>query len=817
MTNDKKLKLKNKIGSIWMKINSFQGKTKIQTQLLTTLLPTVLTPLLVASTISYGIISQRLQNNLENKVSSQVILARQAVNDAFIKSISIPNILSFNPSIVNLAENASEVVKVEGLPLLSQLDSDLIANIEIKYQGKKLMRVDNNINQFLTLVKERENIGKIIITDKNGYGIAYSDKPSRFIHSQEKWWQEGQNRRSWVSGVQLGDSFESSTIHYVTKINQPDSNDLLGIMKIEIPLYRFDVLSVYLENSGGMGETQVIQIIDMESRKIITSASIDIDLEDQSLLENEVIFGVLQSIQEEDANAEEILFGEIVRLIEEKFPVKNLEIYKGFDSNFFSDDLLSGYTLNASFIFDGKKYYTVTIPGTSWVAIASIDLAEIASVGRELIWVFLTVAVVLGIASTGIIIFISRKISFPLINLADKAQEVADGNLEVVVPTEGSIETATVASNFNNLLTNIKSLLQQQQDSLTEVEKAKQEVERLAVSEKQQKENIQKELFELLSDVEGASSGDLTVRAQITEGEIGIIADFFNSIVESLREIVTQVKDTTLKVNQSLSSNEEKMTQLAISATNQADKTQKMLNFVSEITDSIQTVATNTQLAATIAQKASDTASNGEVTIDKTFQSIISLRNKVGETGKKVKKLGESSQQISKVISLINQIALQTNLLAINASVEAARAGEEGRGFAIVAEEVGQLASQSAMATKEIEKIVETIQKETAEVVEAMEDGTTQVVESTNLVTKAKEGFGEITQVSQQMNDLLQSISVNTVSQTQTSAMVANLIKDIAQLSQITSSASQQVASALTDTIDNAKNLQASVETFKVS
>ena len=138
---------------------------------------------------------------------------------------------------------------------------------------------------------------------------------------------------------------------------------------------------------------------------------------------------------------------------------------------------------------------------------------------------------------------------------------------------------------------------------------------------------------------------------------------------------------------------------------------------------------------------ASTNATEGGKAMDRTVESIVQLRETVGETAKKVKRLGESSQQISKVISLINQIALQTNLLAINASIEAARAGEEGRGFAVVAEEVGQLAAQSAAATKEIEQIVENIQLETSQVVEAMELGTTQVVEGTHLVEEAKQSL----------------------------------------------------------------------------
>ncbi|PSO98963.1 MAG: hypothetical protein BRC53_04370 [Cyanobacteria bacterium SW_6_48_11] len=192
------------------------------------------------------------------------------------------------------------------------------------------------------------------------------------------------------------------------------------------------------------------------------------------------------------------------------------------------------------------------------------------------------------------------------------------------------------------------------------------------------------------------------------------------------------------------------------------------------------------------------------------------LREKVAETAKKVKRLGESSQQISKAVSLINQIALQTKLLAINASIEAARAGEEGRGFAVVAEEVGELATQSAGATKEIEAIVENIQKETGEVVEAMELGNSQVVEGTHLVGEAKQSLDQMVEVSHQIDQLVQSISGETVSQTKTSEMFTNLMKDIAKVSENTSDSSRQVSDSLEGTVEIARQLQASVGKFKI-
>jgi methyl-accepting chemotaxis protein PixJ len=329
-------------------------------------------------------------------------------------------------------------------------------------------------------------------------------------------------------------------------------------------------------------------------------------------------------------------------------------------------------------------------------------------------------------------------------------------------------------------------------------------------------EALQMELLTLLQDVEGASSGDLTVRADVSAGEIGIVADFFNSIVESLRDVVSQVKVSAGQVNTSVGSNEMVMGQLADQSQAQAQQITDTLKSVELMALSIQEVAENARQASKVSGLASRTAESGGETIDRTVESILQLRDTVAETAKKVKRLGESSQQISKVVSLINQIALQTNLLAINASIEAARAGEEGRGFAVVAEEVGALAAQSANATKEIEGIVEAIQRETSEVVDAMENGTTQVVEGTRQVNEAKESLNQIVKVSREIDGLLKSISTATVSQTEASQVVKLLMQQITESSEQTSTTSRQVSSSLQETVAIAQQLQASVETFKV-
>jgi methyl-accepting chemotaxis protein PixJ len=337
-----------------------------------------------------------------------------------------------------------------------------------------------------------------------------------------------------------------------------------------------------------------------------------------------------------------------------------------------------------------------------------------------------------------------------------------------------------------------------------------------AEQERNRNQGLQMELMNLLGDVQGASDGDLTVRADVSAGEIGIVADFFNSIVESLRDIVSQVKDASAQVNTSVGSNEVVMGQLADDAQVQAQQVTNTLKSVEQMALSIQEVAENARKASKVAGLASTTAESGGKTMDRTVDSILMLRETVAETSKKVKRLGESSQQISKAVSLINQIALQTNLLAINASIEAARAGKEGRGFAVVAEEVGALAAQSAEATKEIEQIVENIQSETGEVVDAMERGTTQVVEGTRQVEEAKESLQQIVKVSRQIDELLQSISSATVSQTEASEVVKQLMQQVTQSSERTSDTSRQVSGSLQETVAIAQRLQASVGTFKV-
>ncbi|MEL7242561.1 MAG: methyl-accepting chemotaxis protein [Cyanobacteria bacterium J06573_2] len=327
---------------------------------------------------------------------------------------------------------------------------------------------------------------------------------------------------------------------------------------------------------------------------------------------------------------------------------------------------------------------------------------------------------------------------------------------------------------------------------------------------------LQQQIVQLIENIEAVSSGDLTVRAEVTSGEIGTVADFFNSIIENLREIVTQVKLTVTEVNSAIAKDESAINQLSINANEQALEVNRTLEAVQEMRSSIKSIAKGARKAATVASKASRTAEEGGAAMDLTVENIHYLRETIGDTAKKVKLLGESSQKISHVVSLINQIANQTNLLAINAGIEATRAGEEGEGFAVVAEEVAALANRSSEATAEIEDIVAGIQRETSEVVKAMELGITQVVEETRLIEDTKQNLNEILDVSHQIDGLVESISAATVIQVKTSKQVTNLMQEIAEISENTGNSTHKISTSLQQTVDMSEKLAASVDTFKV-
>lgn len=336
------------------------------------------------------------------------------------------------------------------------------------------------------------------------------------------------------------------------------------------------------------------------------------------------------------------------------------------------------------------------------------------------------------------------------------------------------------------------------------------------ILQREGKERLQQGMIDLLLDIEGAQQGDLTVRAKVKESEMGSIADAFNTVISSLRQIVIQVQTAANVVQESAFENEGSVQKLSAEAKNQAKVLAQTQISVAEISESIQSVASRTQEAAAIARQGLVAAQDGDQTMDQTVGSIKMLRTSVDETTKKAKRLAESSQEISRTVSIISGISEKTNLLAFNASIEAARAGEHGQGFRVVADEVRRLAEKVTDSTKEIEQLINTIQQETTDVLQTMEGSTMQVVTSTQQVVKTKNTLQGLAEISQKIDSLLQSISTSTVSQAQTSTTINQTIQGVAAIAKTTSAESEAVLFSLKQLVEVAEELQSSVSRFQL-
>jgi twitching motility protein PilJ len=386
--------------------------------------------------------------------------------------------------------------------------------------------------------------------------------------------------------------------------------------------------------------------------------------------------------------------------------------------------------------------------------------------------------------------------------LAGRFAALAQGNYSVRATVNTHDELGRLADSFNQMAAAIEANFA--------------ELSQRAAEQGQAKEDLQRQVIRLLDDVEGAARGDLTVRAEVTADVLGAVADSFNLTIRSLRDIVSQVKRAAAAVNDAALQNEDFARSLSADALRQAEEISNSLNSIQEMTDSIQEVASNAREAANVTAQATEAAARGGEAVDRTVSGILEIRETVAETTRKVKRLAESSQEISKIVALISQIASRTNLLALNASIEAARAGESGRGFAIVADEVRQLADRAAKASKEIEQIVLQIQSETGNVMTAMEEGTQLVIEGTRRAEQAKNSLDEIIEVSRRIDELVRAISQATVQQTETSRSVAQVMQSVELTANETSKEAQKVAASLQQLVSIARELQTSVGRFRV-
>lgn len=467
-------------------------------------------------------------------------------------------------------------------------------------------------------------------------------------------------------------------------------------------------------------------------------------------------------------------------------------------------------TLENTFLHNRPWLIGGAVGIASAIFVASVSLATTSFVPleqrqsvRNIGWAMALAAGISSAMTTGVFGTLGlRRIRRTTKDLQSQFYALRHGNLGVTATIYSGDEFGQLATSFNKMVSVISTTIN--------------EANRKAQEQEEAKENLQHQAIRLLDDVEVAARGDLTVQAEVTADILGAVANAFNLTIQNLSDVAIQVKINTDELAESSTSSETFVRALSSNSLRQVEELTTTLHSVQFMTNSIQRVTEASGKAAFVTHNANEIAQKGRKVVENTMAGILEMRKMVAETTRKVKRLTESSQEISMVVALISQIASRSDLLALNASIEAARAGEVGKGFAIIADEVRQLADKSANSLKAIEHIEIHIQNETESIMTAMEKEKQQVIKGVKLAEDAQQSLDNIIRAAKTIDQLVYSISSEAISQRETSRTITQLMQSMELNARETSKEAERVSGTLQNLVIVSQDLISSVENLRV-
>ncbi len=323
---------------------------------------------------------------------------------------------------------------------------------------------------------------------------------------------------------------------------------------------------------------------------------------------------------------------------------------------------------------------------------------------------------------------------------------------------------------------------------------------------------------EVMTAVDIMAKGDM--RSRMTKeyhGDYKKLKDSINMLAQSLDTALTNVQEAvsaTASASNEISSSTE---QMAAGAQEQTQQAAEVAHAVEEMTKTIMDTTKNASEAASTAKQAGNSAIEGGRVVTETLEGMIRIAEVVKQSARTVQALGQSSDQIGEIVQVIDDIADQTNLLALNAAIEAARAGEQGRGFAVVADEVRKLAERTTKATKEIAAMIKQIQKDTIGAVESMNRGTVEVEKGRLLAEQSGVSLKEIIAGAEKVVDVVTQVAAASEEQSSTSEQISKNIESISSVTAESASGTQQIARSAEDLNMLTANLQTLLSQFTLS
>lgn len=407
-------------------------------------------------------------------------------------------------------------------------------------------------------------------------------------------------------------------------------------------------------------------------------------------------------------------------------------------------------------------------------------LTEISIEAQETERAAFTLLMVIGFGAFFVAVvvgwMVSRSISRPINRIAFVAEEISTGNVDHTIDYNSKDEIGLLAESFRNLISYIQ---------------------------------------DLAGAAARISKNDLTVIVK-PKSDKDTLGKAFATMVDNLKRMVIQLKDNAYSLASSSTEISSSAEQMSAGARQQTDQTTQVSTAVEEMTATIIETSKNAGDASDVATKASEIATAGSDVFAQTIAGMQRIADVVQSSASTISDLAKSADQIGEIISVIDDIADQTNLLALNAAIEAARAGEQGRGFAVVADEVRKLAERTTKATAEITGMIKGIQRDTSEAVKSMEEGTVEVDNGRQLADKAGDSLNEILSMNQRVMSMIQQIATAAEQQSAAAEQISRNVEQIAAVSKETATGSEESARESARLNQQAEELSALVKQFKM-